>query len=380
VRNRLFPLACKAGCFALLLVYCGSLSAQSSPAASTNNFVTKEDALTVISDGKEASISKERLRPQGIYLGIGAGLSSLRPSLKGVSGHTLEDDDSASGQFMFGIDVSSRVSVEVHTGYLGEAEFGPSGSLRYRVHGLSGLYYLSRTAWQLGRVRLNGFLRAGGRYLDLSERRGAKVRAENRANLLFGAGLELNTRSPISARLDAISFSKDARYLQASLLYRFGQRGNTNSNLTVEPSVIVINILNVGSPLPASSEMNAAIDTDADTVDPIEFGQDVNFRNDSHHLTLNAKRLLDDVVGDMRINQHERVKVIAHTDSNGSDSYNLRLSERRAKSVVDYLLSRGVTLDRLDTTSVGESEPIAPNSSSLGRSKNRRVEVFTEAR
>jgi len=80
------------------------------------------------------------------------------------------------------------------------------------------------------------------------------------------------------------------------------------------------------------------------------------------------------------LDRHERVKVIAHTDSNGSDSYNQRLSERRAKSVVDYLLSRGVTLDRLDTTSVGESEPIAPNSSSLGRSKNRRVEVFTEAR
>ena len=114
--------------------------------------------------------------------------------------------------------------------------------------------------------------------------------------------------------------------------------------------------------------------------EPVEFGQDVNFRNDSHQLTLNAKRLLDDVVGDMKENPLERVKVVAHTDGRGTDSYNQRLSERRSKSVVGYLLSRGISRDRLDSTSLGESEPIAPNSSAPGRARNRRVEVSTDGR
>jgi len=260
-------------------------------------------------------------RPRGIYLGIGAGFSFLEPSLKGVTGRTLEDDDSVGGQVMFGIDVSSRVAVEAHSAYLGEAEFGPSGSLRYRVHGLSGLYYLSGTGWKLGKTRLNGFLRAGVRYIDFSERGGVDARAENRANLLFGAGLELNTRSPISARLDVISFSEDARFLQASLLYRFGRRAGAGSSRAVQPTITVINILNIANSPSNPPVLNAAEDEKTVSAVPADFGQDVNFRNDSHTLTLNAKRLLDDVVGDMKENPDERVRVIAHADSRGSDSY-----------------------------------------------------------
>jgi len=62
-----------------------------------------------------------------------------------------------------------------------------------------------------------------------------------------------------------------------------------------------------------------------------------------------------------------------HTDSKGSDAYNLKLSDRRAKSVFDYLTSRGVDPARLSSIGKGESAPIADNATEEGRQENRRV-------
>jgi OmpA-OmpF porin, OOP family len=75
------------------------------------------------------------------------------------------------------------------------------------------------------------------------------------------------------------------------------------------------------------------------------------------------------------------VTIEGHTDSIGSESYNQRLSERRALAVKHYLVSRGVAGDRLDTVGYGESRPVAPNKTPdgkdnpEGRAMNRRAEL-----
>jgi outer membrane protein OmpA-like peptidoglycan-associated protein len=69
------------------------------------------------------------------------------------------------------------------------------------------------------------------------------------------------------------------------------------------------------------------------------------------------------------------VEVAGHTDSTGSDSYNQSLSERRASSVSRYLQSQGIDGQRLITVGMGESRPVADNSSESGRQTNRRVEI-----
>jgi outer membrane protein OmpA-like peptidoglycan-associated protein len=71
--------------------------------------------------------------------------------------------------------------------------------------------------------------------------------------------------------------------------------------------------------------------------------------------------------------------VQGHTDSTGSTSYNQRLSERRAGSVANYLEDLGVRGSRIDAIGYGESRPKASNSSSSGRQRNRRVEIFVRA-
>jgi outer membrane protein OmpA-like peptidoglycan-associated protein len=69
------------------------------------------------------------------------------------------------------------------------------------------------------------------------------------------------------------------------------------------------------------------------------------------------------------------VEVAGHTDSTGSDAYNQSLSERRAGSVSSYLTSQGVAQQRIITVGMGESRPVADNTTESGRQANRRVEI-----
>ena len=69
------------------------------------------------------------------------------------------------------------------------------------------------------------------------------------------------------------------------------------------------------------------------------------------------------------------VEVAGHTDSTGANSYNQSLSERRAGSVASYLQAQGVIAQRVITVGMGETRPMASNSSAAGRQTNRRVEI-----
>ncbi len=69
------------------------------------------------------------------------------------------------------------------------------------------------------------------------------------------------------------------------------------------------------------------------------------------------------------------VLVVGHTDSSGIDSYNMTLSENRAKAVTSYFVNNGVNITRFTTNWFGEEQPIASNSTPEGRAKNRRVNL-----
>ena len=75
-----------------------------------------------------------------------------------------------------------------------------------------------------------------------------------------------------------------------------------------------------------------------------------------------------------------KVEISSHTDSKGTDTYNQRLSQRRAQSVIDYLIKKGITKSRLVASGYGEAKPVAPNElpngddNPDGRQQNRRTE------
>lgn len=74
------------------------------------------------------------------------------------------------------------------------------------------------------------------------------------------------------------------------------------------------------------------------------------------------------------------VEIVGHTDSVGSDQYNLALSERRGRSVADFLVGRAADPSRLVVEAMGESEPVASNATIAGRAANRRVEIVFHPR
>ena len=101
----------------------------------------------------------------------------------------------------------------------------------------------------------------------------------------------------------------------------------------------------------------------------------VNFEFDSATLTPNAKVILDQVADALLSVSQVDIELGGHTDSQGPQSYNQNLSERRAKSVKAYLASRGVAEDSMTTKGYGESQPIATNDTLDGKALNRRVEL-----
>jgi outer membrane protein OmpA-like peptidoglycan-associated protein len=70
------------------------------------------------------------------------------------------------------------------------------------------------------------------------------------------------------------------------------------------------------------------------------------------------------------------VDIIGHADSDGSDSYNQQLSERRAASVRDYLSTQGVQTVRMVASGRGESDPLVPNTTAANKAQNRRVQIL----
>ncbi|MCV0398067.1 MAG: OmpA family protein [Rhizobiaceae bacterium] len=103
---------------------------------------------------------------------------------------------------------------------------------------------------------------------------------------------------------------------------------------------------------------------------------DVTFRTDEDAVQSSFYPVLNSVAIVLRKYNRTLVDVNGHTDSTGSDSYNDRLSQRRAYSVADYLAGQGVDPRRFAVNGYGESDPIASNDTPEGRAANRRVEIY----
>lgn len=102
----------------------------------------------------------------------------------------------------------------------------------------------------------------------------------------------------------------------------------------------------------------------------------VHFGFDSATLTSEAKSILDGAAQTINARSGTSFTVEGHTDSNGPESYNQSLSERRANAVKDYLVSKGVSSSSLRAVGKGESDPVASNDTRAGRADNRRVDVL----
>jgi len=101
----------------------------------------------------------------------------------------------------------------------------------------------------------------------------------------------------------------------------------------------------------------------------------ITFETDSYTLKPSFYPVLDSVGLVLAKYADTTVRVTGHTDNTGSRQYNLSLSENRARSVADYLVTRQVARTRMYVEGVGFEQPVADNATAAGRARNRRVEI-----
>ena len=145
------------------------------------------------------------------------------------------------------------------------------------------------------------------------------------------------------------------------------------------PDVLVVSAEGVESqPL---EDLDPVLMTDTQTIAPTVFtpfifdSRSLQFELDKAELLSSSFEVLDPVLDVLDQQPELRIEISGHTCWLGSEAHNNDLSRRRAQAVADYLVSAGVSRDRLVVTHYGESQPIASNLTEEGRERNRRVEI-----
>jgi OmpA-OmpF porin, OOP family len=198
--------------------------------------------------------------------------------------------------------------------------------------------------------------------------------------IIYGNVYNAKTKEPISAELlyetlpdntnvgNAISNPNDGLYkivLPYGKLYGF--RAEAKQYISVSENIDLSNV-----------DAYKEIKRDLYLV-PIEKGQTIRLNNiffDFSKATLRPESFpeLDRLVTIMSENKSMKIEMAGHTDNVGNDATNKKLSEERAKSVTDYIISKGIKKDRITIMGYGKAKPIDTNDTEEGRQQNRRVE------
>ena len=105
------------------------------------------------------------------------------------------------------------------------------------------------------------------------------------------------------------------------------------------------------------------------------YAADAFFDTDKSVLKPEGKAKLDDLTSKVKGINLEVIIAVGHTDTDGSDAYNQKLSVARSEAVKAYLVSKGIEKNRVYTEGKGEKQPVADNKTKEGKAKNRRVEI-----
>lgn len=137
----------------------------------------------------------------------------------------------------------------------------------------------------------------------------------------------------------------------------------------------VISVIDEVKPKPVAPKPGPAPEPEPVVIKKFRLLSDALFDFDKSTLKADGKAQLDDLASKLKEVNPDMVMAKGHTDSKGTDAYNLVLSKKRAQAVKNHLVSRGVDPKFVTIDGAGEFEPAATNASSEGRTKNRRVEI-----
>ena len=333
------------------------------------------------------------------YGGAGVAYSHLHPEGRDGNGWATDDDDDRDlgWEVILGKRLGEKWFAELK--YVDQGEAGLESS----IAALNDAYPDANIAYRTTSLMLGRYLRSSDRRLNAYAKAGiASINNDDYDNdgtvqfnevtseqLAFGAGLEyrFKNRARWFVRLNGDFYDQDDSMLSLSLNRFIG--GNTTRRIA-EPAVVTA----VAAPPPAMEPpalvpepyreplaqptvvpdpATAQVAADCGKFDAVVEG--VNFETDSARLTEDSRYRLLSYARTLADYPSTIILVSAHTDWIGSAQYNQSLSERRAESVVKYLIQSGVEPTQLRSAGYGESRPIATNNTVEGRAQNRRVEL-----
>lgn len=233
----------------------------------------------------------------------------------------------------------------------------------------------------------------------------AKTGLLDSLKLAFGQGIELTDNLNVNPDVKAPDFALLGSIFGASVDipdFSFDLKGDTLTLKGVAPSeeakteveaaakaaypnMTIVNDITVSaapaspaSPAPASPPASAPGGGACSTLQAditALLRTPINFQTDGFTLAPASQQELTKIADKLKACPDPEVSVVGHTDSSGNDAINVPLSNNRAKSVADYLVSQGVAGDRVTSKGVGSSQPIAPNDTPAGKAQNRRVDI-----
>ncbi|VAW52417.1 internalin, putative [hydrothermal vent metagenome] len=338
------------------------------------------------------------------YIGFGLGVTELSPDTNNT-GFSVSDDKDTGWKLFGGYDYNEALSFEGFYSDLGAASLSnqgnvllnPNGEIDYSILGGSVLWYFwhdkegeeytTRRGWQT-------FINGGLSMLDNSAN--VNFSQNNSVQIHFGAGVEYGWDNGFMVRAGLDTFDKDATLISVSLIKRFGKKSKSKKLKRKEPAertYAVPEKIIPAAPIIVSYDVDGDADSVIDKNDQCPDTranvvvnaegcsifqvalEGINFENNSAEIKSESTAILNKTAQALISEPGIRVEVQAHTDSVGSKNYNQKLSEKRATSVREYLISQGVTAAQLESKGYGESSPVLSNDTEDGRARNRRVEL-----
>ena len=360
-------------------VMTGALLAAQSAQAQDNTFINPDWANSAWYIGagvgqSRATIDEPRLR------------ASLAANGETVTGFTKDQRDTGYKLFV-GRQLNQYFAMEAGYFDLGKFDFKSSTSGNGVLNGEAGLrgvnldllgqLPLSQRVSLLGRVGMHYSKTntefSGNRLLGANNTHAS----ERKLNAKLGLGLEYKFSEALALRgeveryrlNDGVGNRGDADLYSVSLVYKLGRPASATPAYQPAPAPVALPPISETMPAPVAEAKPAPVS------EKVSFAAETLFDFDQSALKPQGKAALDQLLGQLQAMDLEVIVTVGHTDAVGPDAYNQKLSQRRAEAVKAYLVAQGVETNRVYTEGKGETQPVADNTSSAGRAKNRRVTV-----
>jgi outer membrane protein OmpA-like peptidoglycan-associated protein len=317
------------------------------------------------------------------YAGIGAGKSRLEPDTNNTI-YSVSDDSSSGWKIYAGYDWNEKWGIEAYFADLGESGLSPNGTVEYKDFGVSGLYYFHNNRGDSGRnqrTNLSIFGKAGLGFMKNDS--DVPYDRLNDAHIMLGAGLEYGFANGIAVRAEAEFYDEDSQFYSISVLKRFGKKSKKAvpiAPVASAPMAAVVKdkdgdgIVDRDDRCP-TTKAGTKVDSQGCPIADVIVLKGVLFETSSARLKDISMSILNQAAETLKRYPEMKVEVAGHTDSIGAADLNLKLSNARANAVRQYLVSKGVSADRMTARGYGETQPIEDNATHESRATNRRVEL-----